>query len=322
MIITKLKKAQLTGRGGANFLVWQKWQTVKKTRSTKKYVICNAAESEPNTFKDQFLLSNYPETVINGINIALEYLDNASAIIYLKSEYFKLYSKKLKKIIKNSPIELFEKTGNYLCGEETTLINDIEGQTKEPRMRPPFPTNTGLYNHPTIVNNVETFYYASEVADDTYNNTRFVCIAGDTKNTGTFEVPQSYTINKILKTTKNYPRFNFFVQVGGGASGEFFAQTNINKIIKNTGSIIIYDSKKTNINKLLLNIIKFFNKENCNKCLPCREGVYRANEMLKNNKEIDIKIFNNLLFTMENTSFCALGKSISTPIKSLLKIKK
>ena len=206
-----------------------------------------------------------------------------------------------------------------MCGEETTLINDIESKPKEPRLKPPFPTISGLWNYPTLVNNTETFYYISKLAKNEYNNTRFVSIFGNTKNKGVFEISNNLSIKEILKKTNNYPKQKFFIQAGGGASGEFIDQSQLNQKLKYTGSIIIFNKKTTNIAKLLKNIIRYFHKENCNKCVPCREGVYRINEMIKNN-ELDSQILDDLMFTMNNTSFCALGKSVSSPIKSLLKI--
>ncbi|MBL7058689.1 hypothetical protein ISS03_05130 [Patescibacteria group bacterium] len=319
-ILSKINKSNLCGRGGANFSVYLKWLAVKNATNTTKYVICNAAESELLVNKDGYILSKYPEAVVDGMFLAINFLKAKEGIIYLKPEYYKKLSKQLTKLIGNRPISLFKKTGSYLCGEETTLLNDIEGKRKEPRMRPPFPTISGLWDCPTLVNNVETFYYISKIANDNYNSTHFITIAGDTKNKGTFELPLNLSINNILKNTNNFPKFNFFVQINGGASGEFLIQDNLNKKLNGTGSIIIYNTKKTNKLKLLKKIVDYFHQENCDKCVPCREGVYRIHEMLKN-KNINQEVIDDLLFTMKNTSFCALGKSVSTPLNSLMNIK-
>ncbi|MCX6799650.1 MAG: hypothetical protein NT091_00685 [Candidatus Falkowbacteria bacterium] len=319
-IIEQLKQSNLTGRGGANFPVWLKWETVNKAKGAKKYIVCNGAESEPNNFKDEYILKNHSRGVIDGINIALNYLKATEAIIYLKPDYFKKFKKNLETLIKDSPIKLYKKTGGYLCGEESTLLNNIEGKALEPRLRPPFPTTHGLYGCPTLINNVETFYYVASIDKNKYRHTKFISIAGDTKNTGTFELPLDLTINGILKNTNNHPSFDFFVQIGGGASGVFLEQTELNQPIKGTGSIIIYNLKKTNIQKLIMSIIEYFNKENCDKCVPCREGVYRLTNLLKE-KIIDENKIKKIFDSLENSSFCALGKSVPAPIKSLMKIK-
>ena len=318
-IIKKLEKSKLQGRGGANFPVLEKWINVKKAKNKTKYIICNAAESEPNTHKDEYIIKSHTSELINGIRLAQNYLSNSHAIIYLKPNYFNKHKKLLNNHIKSSKITLFKKTGSYLCGEETTLINDIEGKEKEPRHKPPFPTTSGLHNSPTIVNNVETFYYISKISKGQYLNTRFISIAGNANNKGTFELELNLSLNNILKSTNNYPNFNFFIQINGGASGKFLNKNQLNQKLTGVGSIIIYKSTKTNTQKLIKDIINFFNKENCNKCVPCREGIFRLSESIKQNN-LDKKLLDNVLFTMDNTSFCALGKSVSTPLKSILKI--
>jgi len=317
MIISKLKKHNLLGRGGANFPTGLKWEMVKKAKSDQKYIICNAAESEPKTKKDEYILAQYGEEVIAGIKLALNTIPNSKAYIYLKPEYYKKYKNKLNKLIKNLPITFLKKTGGYLCGEETTLINDIEGKRLEPRIRPPFPPQSGLWGMPTLINNVETFYYAAKIAQGKYNNTRFYSLEGDIKNKGVYELPTNLTIKEVLKKTDNYPVYKFFIQAGGGASGAILFPSKLNAPVKGAGSIIVYNLAKTNILKLMKKWVKFFHKENCNKCAPCREGVYRILEMLRQNK-INKKEIKKIFYALEESSFCALGKSVPSPLRELI----
>jgi len=317
MIIEKLKKANLKGRGGAGFPTGLKWEMVKKSRAKRKYIICNGSEGEPNVFKDGFILKNYPEEIIDGIKIALEVINDSSAYIYLRKDYYQKFKNKLKKIIGRSPIILFKETGGYLCGEETTLLESIEGKKEEPRAKPPYPSEAGLWGYPTLINNVETFYYVAQIAKNNYQETRFYSLSGDVKNKGVYELPVKWTIKQILKKTNNFPRFNFFVQSGGGAAGEILTDKEINRPVKGTGAIIVYNLKKTKPVQLMKKWINFFLKENCGKCLPCREGVYRINEILNKNK-IDKKLLEDLLFVLKETSFCPLGKSIATPFRDLI----
>ena len=344
-IIAKLKKSNLTGRGGSGFPTGLKWEAVKKEKAKKKYIVCNASEGEPNVFKDGFVLENYPKEVIEGTKIALETIDNSSAFIYLRKDYYQKFKKKLEKLAKGLPITLFKKTGGYLAGEETTLLNAIEGKRLEPRLKPPFPFQRGLFGFPTLINNVETFYWVAKIAKGEYKGNRFYSISGDTRNKGVYELPENWTIEKILKESNNYPKFNsstplrssFFVQSGGGSSGEILLAGELNQKVRGQGAIVIFDRKKTNLFSLMKKWADFFLKENCDKCVPCREGVYRIAEMVKKEKNhpvklstrgkhlaerrlnrIDKKTLKDLFFVLEETSFCPLGKSVAVPFRSLI----
>lgn len=316
-IIPKLKKAELLGRGGAGFPTWQKWQMVKKTKSDKRYIVCNGSEGEMGAFKDKYILENYPVDVVDGIKIALETFKKSSAYIYLKSDYYEKFKNKLKKIIGDLPITIFEKAGNYICGEETTLLNVIEGKIKEPRIKPPFPTEAGLFGRPTLINNVETFYYVSKISSNSYNGTRFYSISGDVKKKAVYELPIKWTVEKILKETGNFPDTpDFFVQSGGGACGEILLPNELNRPVCGVGVIIVYDKQKTDLMELMKKWADFFIYGNCDKCTPCREGVYRIREMINENK-IDKKILSDIFSVLSETSLCPLGRSVVNPFKGL-----
>ena len=316
-IVSKLKENKLYGRGGAAFPTGLKWQMVKSAKAKKKYIICNASEGEPNVFKDGFILENYPEEVIKGIEIALETIDNSSAYIYLRKDYYKEFKKTLEKLIGNLPIKLFKKTGGYLAGEETSVFETIEGKRPEPRIRPPFPPQAGLFGCPTLINNTETFYQVAKIAKNQYKKTRFYSISGQVKNKGIYQLSESWSIEKILKETKNWPDFSFFIQSGGGASGEILLSDELNQPVKGLGAIIIFDRKKTNHFSLMKKWVDFFLQANCDKCVPCREGVYRIAEMLEKDK-IDKKTLEDIFFVLEETSFCALGRGVVVPLRSLI----
>lgn len=317
-IIESLKKSGLVGRSGSGFPTGLKWELVKKNKGIKTYIICNSSEGEPRVFKDKFILTNYPEEVINGIKIALNTFDNSEAIIYINEEYYSLFKNRLIELSKGYPISLFKKVKGYIAGEETSILEVIEGKRAEPRKKPPYPTEKGLYGMPTLVNNVETFYYVSKISKGEYSNTRFISIEGDTENSGVYEVSINWSIEKILKETGNYPKFDFFVQVGGGACGEIFKKEELDTEMRGTGSIIVFNKEKTNLISLMKEWADFYFKGNCNKCVPCREGGYRMVEIL-NQKEIDWKKINDILFVLEETSFCPLGKGMAIPFKSLIK---
>ena len=316
-IILKLKEKNLLGRGGAAFPVWMKWQMFKDAKADKKYIVCNASEGEPDILKDGFILEKYPKEVINGIKIALEMAGNASAFVYLNKDYYKKFGKKLKKIIGDSPIALFKKTGGYIAGEETTVLSSIEGEIQEPRVRPPFPCEAGLWGYPTLVNNVETFYYVFQISKDNYKNTRFYSLNGDIKNKGVYELPLNLTIKQVLEKTNNLPDFEFFIQAGGGVSGEILLSNELDRNIEGSGGVIIFNRQKTDLFSLMNKWADFLVKGNCDKCVPCREGVYRIKELLKS-KKVDKKILEDLFFVLKETSFCPLGRGVVLPFNSLI----
>ena len=197
------------------------------------------------------------------------------------------------------------------------LIFQQTGQVEpEPRLKPPYPAQAGLWNYPTLINNVETFYRVAQIAEDTYQKMRFYSIAGDTENPGTYELPENYTIKQILQETGNLPDVDFFVQ-SGGISGEILLSDELDQQVKGIGGIVVYDREKTDLIALMKKWIKFFMAENCDKCTPCREGVYRIDEMLKKG-ELNKEIMDDFLFVLEQTSFCSLGRGVAVPFRSLI----
>jgi NADH:ubiquinone oxidoreductase subunit F (NADH-binding) len=319
-LIDKIEQANLTGRGGAGFPVATKWRAVLTAGAkTDKpvYVICNATEGEPGVTKDKFLLEFHPEEVVKGILLALKELKAKKAIIYCQKKDLKKIKTRLARFIKKSPIEFFSEDGGYLCGEETTLIETIEGNRSEPRLKPPFPTEKGLFDGPTLVNNVETFYAVAKIAKGEYKNTRFVSISGEIKNPGVFEVPEKLSLDKILSQTKNEPRGKFFLQVGGGAAGTILTPDELGAPLRGAGSIIVHSLAKTKPRELMKKWIEFFYGSNCGKCAPCREGVYRVRGELKKQKP-NWLMMRAILETMRDTSFCPLGKSVHEPMISLM----
>ncbi len=318
-VIQKIKKAGLKGRGGAEFPTALKWEMVRKVKAEKKYLIANGSEGEPKVFKDEFILKTHPFELIEGIKIAQETIKAAKAYLYLRKDFFQKYKKKLEKIIKekNLPIIIFKKQGGYLCGEETTLVESLEGRRLEPRSRPPYPSEKGLWDCPTLINNVETLYYVSRIINNNYQGERLYSISGG-DHPGVYELSADLSLKQVLKKTGNWPNFKFFVQVGGGASGEILLTRELNQTGSGLGAIIIYPEDKTNPVSLMKKWIDFFIQENCGKCSPCREGVYRLKELLSQ-KNPDQEIIKDLLFLLEKSSFCPFGKAMAQPFSSLIK---
>jgi len=325
-ILSKIKKANLVGRGGAGFFVAEKWLSVAKALESKSadnkkcFVVCNAAEGEPGVMKDGCILEHYAARVIDGIKIAIDFLSAERAFLYLNYAYHKKLNKKLASLIKDAKIEIFVKPINsgYIGGEESAILNAIEGKRIEPRLRPPFPTTSGLWGRPTLINNVETFYNVSLVAAGQFKNTRFYTISGDCPFEGVFELPDNLTVEKILKQTDNFPKFPFFIQVGGNVSGEVFNAKQLKRPASGAGAITVYSRAKNDFKKVVKNWLNFYVNESCGQCAPCREGIYRLRDVFMKEK-IDWRLFNDLLDNLSDASFCALGAAAAVPIKSLIK---
>lgn len=319
-ILDKIKENNLVGRGGACFPMAMKWEAVKNAKGEKKYVVCNAAEGEPGVKKDGFILGKYPEKVIDGIRLAIDFLGAEKGIIYLNRKYYRSLGVKLKKIIGDQSIEILDKPiqAGYIGGEESSVLNAIEGKRIEPRLRPPFPTTNGLYNCPTLINNVESFLNVSLVNSGEYKKKRFYTLSGDCAWEGVYELGDDLTIESILKETGNYPNFSFFVQVGGDGSGEVLNQKQLARPASGAGSIRVYSAKKYNPKILLFDWINFFVNESCGQCTPCREGVYRLREIVESASP-DWKLFSSLLNNLNETAICGLGCAVPAPIVSYIK---
>jgi len=320
-LITKIEKAGLIGRGGAEYPTARKWREVKKSQGRPKYVICNASEGEIGLFKDIYILKNYSEQVIRGMVLALDYLKAKDAFLNINKKYYFQVKSKLTEAVKKYNlrgynIRIFQEEPSYIGGEETALLNAVEGKRTEPRLKPPYPSSSGLFDKPTLINNVETFYNVACLEDDVFSDKRFYSVSGKVKNSGVYHLSADLTIEKVLKETDNYPDFEFFVQIGGSASGQICNKRQIKKQkMTGAGGLEVYD-KKTDPKRIILRWIKFYQTESCGKCGPCRMGTYQLYYLIKNSKGVPWKEIFDILETTEETSFCGLGKSVSTPIIS------
>ncbi|HPN96475.1 MAG TPA: NADH-ubiquinone oxidoreductase-F iron-sulfur binding region domain-containing protein [Candidatus Moranbacteria bacterium] len=347
--IEEIKKSGLVGRGGAGFSTGEKWEAVKKNKG-EKYFICNLDESEPGTYKDRAIVDNNPHLLLEGIIISALAIDAKKAYIYINGRYIKqreilekavleaASNKFIGKGIINShydlEIEIFSGAGAYICGEETALINSIEGKRGEPKFRPPYPTETGLWGKPTLVNNAETVSNIpwiiinggkkySEIGSAVSPGTKLYVLGGAVRNSGVFEGPTGMTIGAVidklgggLKKGKEL----WFSQIGG-SSGRLVLENELDnsltfnkksEIPLGSGAVFVFD-KHSDIYDFLLSIAGFFRRESCGKCVPCREGTFRLYEITERMKdgeisERDKEAIKDILWTLNNTTFCPFGK--------------
>lgn len=353
----EIKISGLCGRGGAGFPTGLKMESVQKESAAadgEKYFICNLDESEPGTYKDRAIVDSDPHMLLEGIILASLIVGAKKAFIYINGNYRKqieILEKAVEQARKKVfigqeilhskyglDIEIFSGAGAYICGEETALINSIEGKRGEPRTRPPFPTQCGLFGKPTAVNNAETIAnipwiienggaaYA-KIGSKKSAGTKLFIVNGAVKNPCVVEVPLGIKLNDLIeKYAGGIQRGKefWFAQVGG-SSGRLALEKDLDmkleydreaKIPLGSGAILVVD-KTVDIHELLLSWTSFFRRESCGKCVPCREGTFRLWEIAKRLQdgevsERDVAAIQDILWTLNNTTFCPLGKFAAT----------
>ncbi len=351
-IIEDVKASKIKGRGGAGFPTGLKWQFAASEEENIKYVICNADEGEPGTFKDRLILSEYPKRVIEGIIIAGYAIRAKEGFIYLRAEY-RYLKKPLESIMQEMrddnllgknilgsdfsfDITIRMGAGAYVCGEEFALIESMNGYRGEPHNKPPFPTQRGYLRKPTVVNNVETlakipFVITMGAEAIKYRGTlestgtKLFSVSGDVKKPGVYEVDMGITVNDLLKIVGGEDAKA--VQVGG-ASGINVARKDFDKSISYEGlppggSIIVFGPDRDML-KVLKNFMEFFAEESCGQCTPCRDGNYRLLEGVKmmEKGECSVRYFKELELlceVMKDSSKCGLGQTSPNPFVTIIK---
>ena len=362
-VIEEVKTAGLGGRGGAGFSTGLKWEFTRKAYGSEKYVICNADEGDPGAFMDRSAIEGDPHTILEGVIIGGYAIGAKKGIVYIRAEY-PLAIKRLEKAIKDAreagllganilgsdfsfDIEIKLGAGAFVCGEETALIHSIEGSRGMPRPRPPFPSVSGLFGKPTLINNVETWAnipviildgakWFSSIGTKKSKGTKVFAVAGKVKNTGLVEVPMGTTLREIVFDigggVPNNRKFKA-IQTGGPSGGclpEKYLDTPIDYeslakagSIMGSGGMIVIDE-----DSCMVNIARFFleftQDESCGKCTPCREGTKRMLEILTRitegkGVEGDIEKLERLGNMIKKASLCGLGQSAPNPVLSTIK---
>lgn len=320
-LLQKIKRAKLVGRGGAEFPTAAKWEMVAKAKGKPKYIICNASEGEMGVFKDIYILRHFPEEVVKGMVLAMDFLKTKEAYFNINESYFNKIINKLHPILvryekKGYKFTIYKEEPSYIGGEETALLNAMEHKRVEPRIKPPFPVESGLFGKPTLVHNVETLFNIACVAEGRFETKRFYSISGKVKHPGVYYLEDDLTVNQILDRTKNIPGRGYFTQIGGGASGLVINQKQADtQKMTGAGSLQVFPIT-VKPRKMLLDWFKFYAKESCGKCTPCREGSYQLWQIVKKHKEVKWDEIMPIVKAMGKTSYCALGKSIIIPVNS------
>jgi [NiFe] hydrogenase diaphorase moiety large subunit len=351
-ILREIEASGLKGRGGAGFPTSVKWNLAAAARSEQKYVVCNADEGEPGTFKDRVLLTDFADLVFEGMTICALAIGAKKGILYLRGEYSYLRGD-IESVLAHRremgllghdimgqngfdfDIEIFMGAGAYICGEETALIESLEGRRGEPRNRPPFPVDTGYMGQPTVVNNVETFCWAAaimsrggdwfrSVGTEKSTGLKLFSVSGDIEKPGVYEFPMGITVSELLKAVGGSDAKA--VQIGG-ASGHCVPASQFGRAlafedIPTGGSVIVFGPQRDMLT-VAANFLEFFADESCGQCTPCREGnvkLMEGVELLREGKCSSAYLLEliGLGETMKIASKCGLGQSSPVAMLSIV----
>ncbi|MBO0848042.1 MAG: NAD(P)H-dependent oxidoreductase subunit E [Pseudonocardia sp.] len=364
-VIKEVSDSSLTGRGGAAFPTGVKWDGVARAPERPHYLVCNADESEPGTFKDRVLLEGDPFALVEAMTIAGYAAGCERGYLYIRGEY-PLATRRLEHAIEQArlrgylgddvmgegfafEIELRRGAGAYICGEETALLNSIEGYRGEPRNKPPFPSVSGLFGKPTVINNVETLYNVLQVLQDggpafasigggRSTGPKLFCVAGAVGRPGVYEVPFGTTLREVLDLaggTTGEPRA---VLLGGAAGGFVLpGQLDVPLTLEGTreigatlGSGVIFAlDTEANMADIVRRIAAFFRDESCGQCVPCRVGTVRQEEALARlargteigSREQELALLDDLARVMRDASICGLGQTAPAAVQSAISLE-
>ncbi|QVL31745.1 NAD(P)H-dependent oxidoreductase subunit E [Telmatocola sphagniphila] len=364
-VIREVLDSKLMGRGGAAFPTGRKWEAVAKAPAKPHYLVCNADESEPGTFKDRLLMEGDPFAVLEGMTIAGLATGCEKGFLYLRGEY-PLAGKRLalaldlarfagflgENILEsglNFDIEIRRGAGAYICGEETALFNSIEGKRGEPRNKPPFPVQEGVFGKPTVINNVETLVniplilkeggkaYA-QLGTESSTGPKLFCLSGHVARPGVYETTFGPTLRQMIEIAGGVPEGRKIQAILlGGAAGVFvgpdqldipltFEGTRAANATLGSGVIIIFDDR-VDMTDILTRIAEFFRAESCGQCVPCRVGTVRQEELFHRlrsqqplvSREEELNLLKEIGQVMRDASICGLGQTASSAVESALK---
>ncbi len=344
-VIEVVKASGLRGRGGAGFLCGAKWELARKSSGDEKVLICNADEGEVGTFKDRYILQHNPFVLLEGMAISGYAIGAKKAYIYLRAEYHYLLKGLLDAIdqckekgyLKDLDIEIREGAGAYICGEESALMNSIEGKRGESRFRPPFPPEKGLFGKPTIINNVETLMNVPLIMEkgsswyqglgtEKSKGTKLFCVSGDVKRPGVYEMELGCSLRELVEDLAGAEAVKW-VQVGGSAGGivpsDQLNTTLSYETVLGSGTVMVFDESR-DVLDFVYHTLEFLNEESCGKCAPCREGTEVMVEILGRltkgeGSEEDLTNLETLSDVMMSTSLCGLGQAAPIPVLDTLK---
>lgn len=356
-VVQEVENSQLRGRGGAGFPTGKKWAGVSP--ETKSYLVCNADEGEPGTFKDRYLMEKAPFLLLEGMTIAAYAVRAQKGFIYIRGEYPEI-AKSLNKAQEEArsrkllgdnilgsdfsfDIEIVRGGGSYVVGDETALLSSLMGERGFPWMKPPFPTEKGLWDQPTVVNNVETLSciplilhhgaaaFAMQGVEGS-SGTKLYCVSGHVGSAGVYEFPMGIGLDELIDAAGGVKGQLKAVQIGGTAGPVYDDRAlslhlDYDSMMRAGGSLgsgaVVVMNSKTNMAGVLQVSMRFFAEESCGQCFPCRYGTRQLNYMAQriaagSGKQSYLSLMQDTGDVMKASSFCPFGQSVSTPLNSLL----
>lgn len=348
-----VKTSGIRGRGGAGFPTGMKWSFLPPDDGAPRYMVVNADESEPGTCKDIPLMMADPHLLIEGIAIASRAINCHHAFIYLRGEVVHVYRRLLEAVAQATEsgllgdlrITAHAGAGAYICGEETALLDSLEGRRGHPRLKPPFPAVAGLYQRPTVVNNVETIADVALVfrhhagwyptmGTEKSKGCGLFSVSGHVNNPGQFEAPFGVTMRELLEYAggvRDGHKLKFFTP--GGSSTPLFTEADLDVPLDYEGvaaagsmlgtrALMVFDDT-TSVVRTILKWTEFYQHESCGKCTPCREGTYWLKQVMQRleagkGQQGDIDLLDEIAANIFGRSFCALGDAAATPIRSAI----
>ncbi|MFH1003136.1 MAG: NADH-ubiquinone oxidoreductase-F iron-sulfur binding region domain-containing protein [Chloroflexota bacterium] len=344
-IIEEIKASGLRGRGGAGFPTGLKWEMTRKTPADERYILGNADEGEVGTFKDRYILENDPFSLVEAMAIAGRAIGAKKGYIYLRGEYHRLLGRlrgairqaREKGFLAHIDLEVREGAGAYVCGEESALMNSIEGQRGEVRYRPPFPPSSGLWARPTVINNIETLMnvpriilggaaWFSQMGTERSKGTKVFSVAGDVKHPGVYEMVMGSPLRELVEGLAGAEAVKM-MQIGG-ATGRIIPYDQIDaplafESLLGAGAVTVYHQDR-DVVEIIFRTMAFLAEESCGKCTPCREGTEVMLGILRKflhgeAAATDIGLLEELADTMILTSLCGLGQAAPNPVLDSLK---
>jgi formate dehydrogenase beta subunit len=344
-VIAAVSAAGLRGLGGAGFPTAQKWKFVR-AEPGPRVVAINADEGEPGTFKDRYCMETDPHRVLEGVFIAAWAVGADDVFFYLRDEYAacrEILTREIRALYADPPcalprLHLRRGAGAYICGEESSLIESIEGKRGEPRLRPPFPAQAGVFGSPTLVQNVETVYWLRTILEEGaaafdargrpgHPGARFFSVSGRVRSPGVYLAPNGITARELIDMAGGMQDgHELYGYLPGGASGgilpaehadvplDFRSLDELGCFI-GSAAIVVF-SRKDSAHDIAHNLMKFFAHESCGKCTPCRVGTAKA-EALMRDREWNLPLLNDLADVMNDASICGLGQAAPNPLRSV-----
>ena len=364
-VVNTVKSSGLRGRGGAGFPTGVKWSFMPPADERQRFLVCNADESEPGSFKDRYICEDDPHQLIEGLLIGCYAIEATIGVIYIRGEYYKGYDRLRQAIINareagylgknifdsgfDFDIILHRGSGAYICGEETSLMNSFEGLRANPRLKPPFPAQAGVYGRPTSINNVTSLTsvvhiinngaeWFSNMGTDDSKGTKLYQISGPVAKPGVYELPMGATFRELIYDLAGGPTEDIKALIPGGSSTPMLrfdddtldTPMDYGSITKRgsmlgTGGVILIPKEKCIVNATW-NLVRFYAHESCGKCTPCREGISgwmtkMYQKLVKGlGEEGDLELIENMSVNIKGKSFCPLADACLGPVQSSVEL--